>query len=340
MELRFWWLGLLLIAAVAGWFIYLKFRPSKTKKSTDSRKPLANFWRLMRLPEYRDALNSYAKLVKIALALTALVVIGAVVTASRPTSVTVVELEMRNRDIMLCLDVSGSMYEANKRITNIYSEMVKDFEGERIGLTVFDNSPVMLFPLTTDYEFASDYLKKVSNIFNQKDYNQKTDEELNMASEIFAGTRLGGGSSLIGDGLAGCVGRFDNLKTERSRSVIFATDNYLAGSPIVTLEEAGQLTEENTIRIYSINPSDHSYGSFVSKEAEALKKVTLSTGGDYYKMDDPTAVEKIIQKISEQEATRFKGSPQIVYSDRPEIFLAIVTISFTLMIIIAWRLKL
>ena len=65
----------------------------------------------------------------------------------------------------------------------------------------------------------------------------------------------------------------------------------------------------------------------------------LLTSGDYYKMTDIGAVPSIIDKVTEQEATRFKGTPQIVYSDQTVIFLAILLISFVALMIISWRLR-
>ena len=64
-----------------------------------------------------------------------------------------------------------------------------------------------------------------------------------------------GGSSLIGDGLASCVFRFDRLDEERARSIVFATDNALAGEPLVTLSDAAQLAAERGIRVYAVAPA-------------------------------------------------------------------------------------
>ena len=47
------------------------------------------------------------------------------------------------------------------------------------------------------------------------------------------------GTSLIGDGLATCVSSFDKVDLQRARSVVFATDNHLAGRPIIDRRRGG-----------------------------------------------------------------------------------------------------
>lgn len=73
--------------------------------------------------------------------------------------------------------------------------------------------------------------------------------------EQWVGTMNGVGASLIGDGLASCVMRFDHADEQRARSIILATDNELNGSPpIVSLKEAADYSASKKIRIYTINP--------------------------------------------------------------------------------------
>ena len=61
---------------------------------------------------------------------------------------------------MLCLDVSGSMSEVDVEVLSVFEELLDGFEGERIGLTIFNSSPVQIFPLTDDYEFIRGHLRE------------------------------------------------------------------------------------------------------------------------------------------------------------------------------------
>ncbi|MDO4780775.1 MAG: VWA domain-containing protein [Candidatus Saccharibacteria bacterium] len=347
MELMIWWLPLVLIVGLAITGV-IAYRWRRAHTAADVRKPLAHGSRLTRLPAYQQLIRRQSIAVRALIGLTALALVFGLVLSGRPAYTTVTESEMKNRDIILCLDVSGSMTEANKELTAIYAKLAKDFDGERLGMVIFDSSPVTLFPLTNDYDFISERLAQISKAFGNasKDFDYSTateaekEEWRNAYNDIFDGVHQGSGSSLIGDGLASCINRFDVPQQKRSRSIIFGTDNYLAGNPIVTLKEAAELAKERDIRVYGINPADYSTASYTPKESEAFKRATLLTNGDYYKMDQPSAAQQIIQKITAQDATRFKGSPQIVANDMPEWFLLPILLLIMGVIIASWRMKL
>lgn len=343
MELVAWWLSLLLILVlvIAGAVSRLRNKKRQPKIAGTSL-PVANSYRLIRLPEYQKYFRRYKHLISVALLIVAVSVVMIIILAGRPTTKTVIEPESRNRDIMLCLDVSGSMYEADSEILRVYAELSKGFKGERIGLVLFDSSPVVVFPLTDDYDFVAKQLESAAEAFKYSFSGKYNSEKTKRIYDLISGVYEGDGSSLIGDGLAGCVNRFDKLDHKRSRSIIFGTDNYLAGRPVVTLKEAAEYAKDKDIRVYGINPADYStggkYGS-TSEKVKEFKESMLLTNGDYYKMTDIGAVPSIIDKVTEQEATRFKGTPQIVYSDQTVIFLAILLISFVALMIISWRLR-
>ncbi|MET3718645.1 MULTISPECIES: VWA domain-containing protein [unclassified Arthrobacter] len=117
---------------------------------------------------------------------------SAVAAAGRTVEVTTITPEQRNRDIMLCLDTSGSMSSADAAVVEVFGVLAKEFDGERIGLTIFDSSAVQVFPLTDDYGYVQEQLQMADDAFNG-----------NPGSAGFLdGTWSGRGSSLIGDGLA------------------------------------------------------------------------------------------------------------------------------------------
>lgn len=347
MELVFWWLSLLSVAGlVVAWIVVHRLTQKRGKKATETRSPLANSHRLRRLPEYQLMIRRYRLIVYGVLAVGVIGLIMAIILVGRPSQVSVVEPEMRNRDIILCLDVSGSMITADAELTRIYANLAEEFDGERIGLVLFDSSPVTIFPLTNDYEFVKDQLAAVSEYFSitTQDYSSLTDEQkqrmFDLNAMVDSGTRVGGGSSLIGDGLGACVGRFDQIDRKRVRSIVLGTDNYVAGNPIITLPEAAALAKERDIRVYGVNPADFSAGSYTTKETEEFKRAMLLTKGDYYRMDDARAAATIIGKVTAQDATRFKGSPEIHQTDQPQIVIIILMSVIAVMMVASWRLKL
>ena len=320
----------------AVWYYLLR----KRKKSVGKTKQVkvAHSTRITELPGYAKRLQQYRLLVWALIALLLVGIIASFVLTLRVSSRVVQAPEMRNRDIVLCLDISGSMLATDKQLVETFSSLADKFDGERIALTVFDSSSNSVFPLTDDYTFIKEQLDKAG-----KELDINNDDSYGVDS-VFGGTYEGDGSSLIGDGLASCVMRFDTLDTKRSRSIILATDNYANGAQIIDLKQAGAFAKDKGVRVYGVNPGDYSSAYYVDEAGKEFKDVVMATDGAYYKIDyesknDETVVAGIVDKIQAQEATRFKGAPMIVESDIPEWFVALATVSVGAFLFIAWRLR-
>lgn len=340
MGLRYWWM--LIVWLAVGVAIWLFLRKTYTKVSRKQAKkqrivPVAHMSRLTELPGYHKTLGRFKVWMVVLMASAGLAVLAGITLTARPMSQAIIEPELHNRDIMLCLDVSGSMVSVDKHVVEIFAEIADGFGGERIGLMVFDSSASMVFPLTDDYAFIEERLGEAAGQF----------ADLSSAyaaggSNIFLGTMNGDGSSLIGDGLASCVTRFDNLDVERSRSVILATDNSVAGKQIIDLQEAGVLAKDRGVRVYGINPSDYSTEYYDDEVAREFRETTMATDGGYYKVDpekrdNVMVVKDIVDSISAQEAARFKGAPQLVQTDTPELLTWVTVAGLAALCIVSWR---
>ncbi len=303
----------------------------KRKKSTGSKKPVANSKYMTELESYKKALKKYTLLIRLMALFLAFIFLLIIILSVRPAVKTIERPDLTNRDIILCLDVSGSMRETDAKVVENFAELAKGFKGERIGMVIFDSTAATLFPLTNDYNYVIDILNKTKAAFNSENYSESN-------YDLFTGTNEGEGSSLIGDGLASCVLRFDKLGTKRSRSVILATDNYANGAQIVDLKQAGALAKKNDVRVYGLNPDDRNDGDYKDKNSIEFREVVLGTNGDYYKFESPGSIPGIISKVSQQEATRFKGSPVLVTSDKPQLIILIIVFSTVILLFIVWRL--
>ncbi|QNE14878.1 VWA domain-containing protein [Pseudarthrobacter sp. NBSH8] len=336
MELMFWWLipAALVIAGLAGW---RALRPDR--QANARRRPVANADRLTALPEYQAALRRHRRWLGVATLAAITLVVSAVAAAARPVELTTIAPEQRNRDIMLCLDTSGSMSSADSAVVQMFAHLAKEFDGERIGLTVFDSSAVQVFPLTDDYAYVQEQLTLAKDAF-----------EGNPGSAGFLdGTWNGRGSSLIGDGLASCVNGFPDTHAaeageadagrRRSRSIVLATDNYLSGDPIFTLEQATALAKKRDVPVYALNPGDFDYGPGPGQPGARLRAVAETSGGAYYRLDSQEAVADIVRSVQETEATAMKGAPQAVVSDRPELPLTLAVLSGLVLAGASWRLR-
>jgi len=268
-------------------------------------------------------------------------VASAAIAAARPVSITTIRPEQRNRDIVLCLDASGSMSSADAEVVDVFTELAANFDGERIGLTIFDSSAVQVFPLTDDYSYVQEQLKMAKDAFNGEAGS----------SGFLDGTWGGRGSSLIGDGLASCVESFPATDAapggaapqartpQRSRSVVLATDNFLSGDPIFTLDQAGALAQGREVRVYALNPGDFDYGTDPGQPGALLRAAAEATGGAYYSLDSPEAVAGIVREVQATEAAAIQGAPRAVVSDRPDLPLTVALLSGMVLAGASWRLR-
>ncbi|MGW8482530.1 VWA domain-containing protein [Microbacterium sp. NPDC055903] len=328
MELAQWWM--LAAAAIAaliavGVGLLLGLRHARRGQHPDTA-PVARAERLRSLPSFRQAVRRRAFALSGILALSAVTVLVAGVVAARPQTAQTIQPVNTSRDIMLCLDVSGSMSDVDVEVLTVFDELLDGFEGERIGLTIFNSSPVQIFPLTDDYDFIREHLQSIRESF---DY-------LEDIPEHWVGTLNGSGASLIGDGLASCAMRFDHVDDERSRSIILATDNEVNGSSIVTIEEAAAYSAARGIRVFALNPVQGKNAE-VSQE---LVDAARATGGEAYGLRETTTVSDIITQVQEEEATELRGQAQIVRTDQPNLAIAVLMVALLGLVVLLWRVRL
>ncbi len=296
--------GLLALAVGAG-LVWLLLR----RRRRTGTVPVANSELLRTLPEYHRAVRAH-RLRALALAAVALTVgVAAVLGAARPVERRVVNPEKVNRDVVLCLDVSGSMIDVDAEVVGTFRRLAEGFQGQRISLVIFNSSAVPVFPLTDDYGFVDEQLRQA----------QRALDRLDPKDPFFAGTLNAAGSSLIGDGLATCLRGFDHPELTRARSVILASDNEAAGKSLFTLPEAGQLATAGSIQVYGINPTD----SPGSSAAQEMRAVVESSGGVYYALTDVSAVPRILDAVGSREASRIPSAPQLVVRDEPGWLIAL-----------------
>ena len=324
---NFWMIivAIAVVVAAVGIGLFLGLRRRGHSHAAETAR-IARAERLRRLPSFREALLRRVLALTGILALGAVSVIAAGVVAARPMSSQTIQPVNTSRDIMLCLDVSGSMTEVDVEVLSVFEELLDGFEGERIGLTIFNSSPVQIFPLTDDYDFIRTHLESIKSSFDYVDE----------IPEHWVGTLNGNGASLIGDGLAACTMGFDRPDDERSRSVIFATDNEVNGASIVTLQEAAAYAASKDVRVFALNPVQ---GKDAAVSAE-LSAAAETTGGAAFGLRDTTTVADIVTQVQEQEATALRGEAQVVWTDTPNLWIAVLMVAVLSFIVVMWRVRL
>lgn len=323
MVLMFWWLALaLLVLAALAVFIFR--RPRRTESSL----PVAHSGRMTSLPGFRRAMRRKMMTTVAFLGVIALTGLGALAGVARPAWIETVNPEKKLRDVMLCLDVSGSMLGYDADLLAAYQELVDRFDGERIGLTVFNATAVAAFPLTDDYDMVQNYLEDAEEGFRTWG-SQGTDYSWSTSPPNI------GGSSLIGDGLVSCVDNFDRKDEDRSRSIVFATDNMLAGEPLFELNEAADIAVDAKVRVYSLSPPS----ILATTQTQELKSVSDRTGGKQFDMGSATTIDRIVSEIQSQEAQNTPGRSYTIVHDMPAAPLLIAVFGLIGVFVLAWRVR-
>lgn len=259
--------------------------------------------------------------------------------AARPYKKVVTEKETYNRDIILCLDISYSVDELNLELVENLKDTVNNLKGERFGIVIFNSSAVLLSPLTDDYDYIIDTLDqlkesiscRLSTEISDDTYDIYDDNWLYLSNYIIDGTLVGSderGSSLIGDGLATSVYNFPELEEERTRIIIFSTDNDLEGTPIVTLSQAASICKDNGVTVYGIGTNQ-----MFDENKEEMKSAVTKTGGTFYLQEESGTVQHIVEEIEKEGKNLVTGKTEIHEVELPEVPVVILLSSVFLMML-------
>ena len=350
-------IGIVAILVVLGISIF--FRRKKTEEYRSGTKA-ANTYKLRNTAIYKKLNQRYMVLRGVLVACIIGSIVSCLVLAARPYRTDEVMNGVKKRDIILCLDVSYSLYDLNYEITDYLKGVVAGLKGDRIGVNIFNTSTVTFVPLTDDYDYVITKLDELSEYFvlqkeymeNYEDnpyfsYGSLSEEEREHYDEISyklryynAGTlynNMTRGSSLIGEGLGTALYTFPYLDdSERTRVIIMCTDNELnaMGAQIMNLKEASNACKSHKVTVFGIFPSeDKFYDPMSYNYASCLgefKGAIENTGGKFYVRTDNQPVSEIVQDIQKQEAMVVKTVMSSQTVDLPETPFIILLICLAL----------
>ncbi|WP_149203506.1 VWA domain-containing protein [Actinotalea subterranea] len=334
-----WLLAVLLLAVLAGAAWAWRTR----RASSDEAHWVAHTERLDEVPEVRRAVRDYQVLRWAGVGTLVVAVASAAVLAARPVDRQVKSERFGTRDIVLCLDVSGSMVPFDSAIVETFSELVESFSGERIALSVFNSTSRTVFPLTDDYalvqeelEIAVEALRFDLEAFDPSD--PMTWRGLDEMLQFVEGTQgVPAQGSLIGDGLASCALLFDEQETDRSRSIILATDNDPFGEPVYTLPQAVDLVASRDVVLYGLYGGDESLRG--SAQNEEFSTAIEDADGMSWFAEDPAAVRSVIDDVTAQQAVALDEEPQHLLTDRPQPWFALLVVGVLGLLLWRWRVR-
>lgn len=314
----------------------------KKKRAYEKGKKVANTGLVEETAYFKKLYREYKMLRTLALGLLLVAIAISFVLLARPIKVDTVSPEIHNRDIILCMDISTSVDELNLDMCDQLRKVVEELNGERFGISIFNGQSVLLVPLTNDYQYVLDTLDTMETAFEDSIHRSDTgfdyfSDDINWDSYYFKyeGTIAEEGSSFIGDGLASALYSFPDLETndERSRMIIFTTDNELNGEPFVTVEEAAALCKKNDVRVFAVATED------VTDET-TFKAAMESTGGKYYKGASTQSYKKLVEDIKKTE-TSLSGIKQTetIITDQPEAWFVWMLICVGAYLVVSKKLR-
>lgn len=289
---------------------------------------------------------------RLAVVLLALALAVSVALVARPSQVDEGEERASSRDIVLCLDVSGSTLPYDREVIDTYRKLVSNFKGERIGLSIFNSTSRTVFPLTDDYELVSEQLAKASRILkgveSQDDIDKMKDSDYQKISDWLEGTQnRKEATSLIGDGVVSCAAMLpgfaygqantDNTARQRAASIVLATDNVVSGTPTYTLKEALQLTSEASITVDGLfSGPKQSEGDETTSE---FKSEIESHGGAFLTQSNGSSVAELVRQIDSRQDHESEANSKASLVDAPGWWTLALAVLTVVWLALAWRLR-
>lgn len=301
MQLAWPFMLLLLVPAIA-LFVWRLRVPAKHPV-----RPVAEVSSLAGLPSYAKIRRRGLLLAHLQQVALLLLVVTLVVLAARPLErIQKVDYE-NSRDIVLCLDASFSMQEFAPGALNAMSDIVKQNPTDRYALVLFQNASYAALPLTSDVAAITLKLKQMTDYYGKDSFSPVTTAGLDTGS-------LDDGGTDIAAGLAGCVRRFNDLDTPRSRHIILLSDmQHNTKSPLTPVAE---LLPKYGIKLYILAPS---LDVETAKESPVTKIAGASVGTLEYGGDTKKVVNSIFSTILNQQKTT-----QYVLVDAPYTWWTVV----------------
>ena len=250
-----------------------------------------------------------------------LVVVSAFLLMSKPYTSKRVQDEKYCRDIILCIDISTSVDYLNENLLDKLKKTVDELQGERFGIVIFNTSPVLLTPLTDDYEYVKDQLDLIAqclksrNEVNLDDAFSSGYDWIYYQAYISSGTLIGNeqrGSSLIGDGLAAAAYDFSDTDKERTKVIIFSTDNDIQGTPVATLDEGADICVSNKVTVYGVGTKE-----MTPENKTSMKNAVEKTGGKFYLEEESGSFSEIVSSIEKMSKNLVKV--RMVNVETPEL---------------------
>ncbi|RHX78503.1 aerotolerance regulator BatA [Leptospira yasudae] len=222
--------------------------------------------------------------------------------------------EKEGVDIMIALDVSGSMSRSRDFLPEtrlgVSKKLLRRFiekrQNDRLGLVVFAGAAYLQAPLTGDRESLNEILGTI--------------EEETVAEQ----------GTAIGDAIILSTYRLRSSQA-RSRLIVLITDG-VSNTGKIDPVTATDLAEHIGAKIYSIGIGKEE--SSYEINFEILQELSANTGGQFFRAEDPEEMKAVLASIDSLEKDPLQAPPQEVRETEYQIWLyrALAVLLFDLML--------
>ncbi|HZN55242.1 MAG TPA: VWA domain-containing protein [Candidatus Polarisedimenticolaceae bacterium] len=303
-----WALVLLPLAAVAVWVIVRRLRTGGARIAFPGAEELA------RLP-----VSPWARLERALPWLRGGAIVFAILALARPQSgAALTTVSSKGVDIVIALDVSGSMRCEDTRSRNrlvvakdCLARFVAGRPSDRLGLVAFGSLATTRCPLTLDHEMLQRFI-----------------DEIDFAPS-------GEDRTALGMGLATAVNRMRS-STAKSKVVVLVTDGRNNAGQIGP-ETATEAASALGLKVYTIGVGsqgevpclvdDPRTGPrYVHVQADldedGLRQIASKTGGRYFRAEDAKGFDRAFDEIDSLERTELESRMRVLYTERFPLALA------------------
>ena len=212
-------------------------------------------------------------------------------------------------DIVLCIDVSGSMTAQDltpnrlEAAKNVAVDFVNKRLTDRIAIVIFSGESFTQCPLTTDHAVLISAIENIRNGLLED-------------------------GTAIGSGLSTSVERLRTSKS-KSRIVVLLTDGENNGG-LIDPETAKEIAKAFQIKVYTIGVGTDGYApqpvntpmgvvmqqAKVSIDEKQLKAIAAETGGKYFRAKDNEGLAGIYDKINSLEKSKVEITSRTRYTEK------------------------
>lgn len=239
-----------------------------------------------------------------------LTVIFIIAALARPQTVYEEQnIEGEGVDIVLCIDVSGSMTAQDltpnrlEAAKNVAIDFVNKRITDRIGIVIFSGESFTQCPITTDHRVLISAIENIRNGLLED-------------------------GTAIGSGLGTSVDRLRSSKT-KSKIVILLTDGENNGG-LIDPQTAKEIAKAFSIKVYTIGVGTDGYApqpvntpmgvvmqqGKVSIDEKLLKEIAGETGGKYFRAKDNEGLAGIYNEIDKLEKSKVEITSRTRYTEK------------------------